>query len=170
MTNLDYISGLDSAREHILLDRKIFSAVDPLCCIDRWYGRTEPDPCSGLCDADILRASQLQHSVQHVGRDGHVWTTATVQGKNGRSATWSGAVMCSASKDAVRMTAGHDEFRRSGPNHLVAQCVPWPSRVFPIRLDRIAITSHFSLARRVSFLAELFGSGRLSYRRILVMA
>src|SRR3954470_11792572 len=29
------------------------------------------------------------------------------------------------------------------------------------RLDRIAITSHFSLARRVSFLAELFGSGRL---------
>src|SRR3954451_15238505 len=29
------------------------------------------------------------------------------------------------------------------------------------RLDRIAITSHFSLARRVSFLAELLGSGRL---------
>src|SRR5215208_362376 len=29
------------------------------------------------------------------------------------------------------------------------------------RLDRIAITSHFSLARRVSFLAEPFGSGRL---------
>jgi len=63
---------------------------------------------------------------------GHVWTTAPVQGKNGRSATWSGAVMCSASKDAVRMTAGHDEFRGSGPNHFAAQCVPWPFRVFPI--------------------------------------
>ena len=52
--------------------------------------------------------------------------------ENGRSATWSGAVMCSASNDAVRMTAGHDEFRGSGPNHLAAQFVPWPSRVFPI--------------------------------------
>src|SRR4051794_22974543 len=36
------------------------------CCMDRRYGRTEPDPCSGLCDADVLRASQLQHSVQYV--------------------------------------------------------------------------------------------------------
>src|SRR3954451_13421041 len=33
------------------------------CCMDRRYGRTEPDPCSGSCDADVLRASQLQHSV-----------------------------------------------------------------------------------------------------------
>src|SRR3954454_9479351 len=64
--------------------------------------------------------------------DGHVWTTAPVQGKNGRSATWSGPLMCSASKDAVRMTPGHDEFRGSGPNHFAAQFVPWPSRVFPI--------------------------------------
>src|SRR3954452_20946337 len=64
--------------------------------------------------------------------DGHVWTTASVQGKNGRSATWSGAVMCPASTDAVRMTAGHDEFHGSGPNHLAAHFVPWPSRVFPI--------------------------------------
>jgi len=54
----------------------------------------------------------------------HVWTTALVQGKNGGSAIWSGAVMCSASKDAVRMTAGHDEFHGSGPNHLIAQFVP----------------------------------------------
>src|SRR6058998_3662161 len=36
------------------------------CCMDRGCGRTEPDPCSGSCDADVLRASQLQHSVQHV--------------------------------------------------------------------------------------------------------
>src|SRR4051812_19752944 len=34
--------------------------------------RTEPDPYSGLYDADVFRASQLQHSVQHVGRDGHL--------------------------------------------------------------------------------------------------
>ena len=102
------------------------------CCMDRGCGRTEPYPCSGLSDADVLRASQLQHSVQHVGRNGHVWTTAPVQGKNGRSATWSGAVMCPASNDAVRMTAGHDAFHGSGPNHLAAQFVPWPSRVFPI--------------------------------------
>ena len=54
----------------------IATAVSSLpCCMDRRCGRTEPDPCSGLCDADVLRASQLQHSVQHVGRDGHVWTS-----------------------------------------------------------------------------------------------
>src|SRR4051812_2684095 len=44
----------------------------PPCCTDRRYGRTEPDPCSGLCDADVLRASQLQHSVQYVGGDRHL--------------------------------------------------------------------------------------------------
>ena len=108
------------------------SALAPPCCMGRRCGRTELDPCSGSCDADVLRAPQLQHLVQHVGCDGHVWTTASVQGKNGRSATWSGAVMCPASNDAVRMTAGHDEFHGSGPNHLAAHFVPWPSRVFPI--------------------------------------
>src|SRR3954463_3031644 len=45
---------------------------EALCCMDRRYRRTEPDPCSGLCDADVLRASQLQHSVQYVDRDGHL--------------------------------------------------------------------------------------------------
>src|SRR3954454_1514020 len=40
--------------------------------MDRGCGRTEPDPCSGSCDADVLRASQLQHSVQHADRDGHL--------------------------------------------------------------------------------------------------
>src|SRR3954470_20181669 len=35
------------------------------CCMDRWCGRTEPDPCSGSCDADVLRAPEIQHSVQH---------------------------------------------------------------------------------------------------------
>src|SRR3954452_9192775 len=42
------------------------------CCMDRRCGRTEPYPCSGLCDADVLRAPQLQHSVQYVDRDGHL--------------------------------------------------------------------------------------------------
>ena len=37
------------------------------CCMDRGCGRTEPDPCSGSCDADILWASEVQHAVQHVG-------------------------------------------------------------------------------------------------------
>jgi hypothetical protein len=40
--------------------------------MDRRCGRTEPDPCSGSCDAGVLRLSQLQHSVQHVGSDGHL--------------------------------------------------------------------------------------------------
>src|SRR3954462_6787357 len=49
----------------------IIHMISP-CCMDRRYGRTEPEPCSGLCDADVLRASQLQHSVQHVGRNGYL--------------------------------------------------------------------------------------------------
>lgn len=35
------------------------------------YGRTEPDPCSGLCDENVLWAPPLQHSVQHTDGDGH---------------------------------------------------------------------------------------------------
>src|SRR4051794_41325862 len=37
--------------------------------MDRGCGRTEPEPCSGSGDADILWASEVQHSVQHVGGD-----------------------------------------------------------------------------------------------------
>lgn len=40
--------------------------------MDQRYGRIGPDPCSGLCDADVLPASQLQHSVQHADGDGHL--------------------------------------------------------------------------------------------------
>ena len=88
-------------------------------------------------EADRARAILLTLEGRHAGEIAavlgvHVWTTASVQGKTGGAATWSGAVMCSASKGAVRMTAGHDEFRGSGPNHLAAQFVPWPSRVSPI--------------------------------------
>src|SRR5215213_8543383 len=42
------------------------------CCMDRRCGRTEPEPCSGLCDADVLRAPQLQYSVQHADDDGYL--------------------------------------------------------------------------------------------------
>src|SRR3954466_13026037 len=47
-------------------------AMETPCCMDRRCGRIEPYPCSGSCGADILRASQLQHSVQHVGGDRHL--------------------------------------------------------------------------------------------------
>ena len=47
--------------------------------MDRGCGRTQPDPCSGLCDADIIREPQLQHSVQHVGRDGHLGRLSPVR-------------------------------------------------------------------------------------------
>src|SRR3954447_1619577 len=40
--------------------------------MDRWCGRTESDPCSESCDADVLRAPEIQHSVQHAGRGGHL--------------------------------------------------------------------------------------------------
>jgi hypothetical protein len=42
-----------------------------LCCTDRPCGRTEPYPYSGSRGADVLRASELEHAVQDVGRDGH---------------------------------------------------------------------------------------------------
>src|SRR3954453_16865319 len=64
-------SGRASARHPAFRWANTLLANTP-CCMDRRGGRTEPDPCSGLCDADVLRASQLQHSVQHVGRDGHL--------------------------------------------------------------------------------------------------
>jgi hypothetical protein len=63
----DSTANLDERR----LLARIASAGTP-CCMDRRYGRIEPDPCYGLRDADVLWASQLQHSVQHVGRDGYL--------------------------------------------------------------------------------------------------
>jgi len=48
------------------------SGVTTPCCMDRRCGRIEPYPCSGSCGADVLRAFQLQHSVQHVGGDRHL--------------------------------------------------------------------------------------------------
>jgi len=50
-----------------------------LCCRDRWYGRGEPCPCPGSHDADVLRASQVEHAVQHVGGDRHLGRLAPVR-------------------------------------------------------------------------------------------
>src|SRR3954453_15084023 len=111
--------------------------------MDRWCRRTEPEPCSGSSDADVLRASQLQHAVQHVGRDGHVWTTASVQGKNERSATWSGAVMCSASNDAVGSVA------------LSGAACPGRSGTPALTLPRISSMSTARVFRGFRFPAEV---------------
>src|SRR5215207_485795 len=40
------------------------------CCTDQGCGRNAPDPVLSSCNADELRASQLQHAVEHV--DSHV--------------------------------------------------------------------------------------------------
>ena len=44
-------------------------AAEALCCTGRRCGRIEPYPCSGSCDADVVRAPELEHAVQRVGRD-----------------------------------------------------------------------------------------------------
>ena len=51
----------------------------PPCCMGRRCGRTEPGPCSGSCDADVLRASEVEHSVQHLGRDRHLGRLAPIR-------------------------------------------------------------------------------------------
>ena len=43
-----------------------------LCCTGRRRGRIEPYPCSGSCDADVVRAPELEHAVQRVGRARHL--------------------------------------------------------------------------------------------------
>lgn len=42
------------------------------CCTGRRYGRNEPKPCFGSCDADVIRTSEVKHSVQQASRDGHL--------------------------------------------------------------------------------------------------
>jgi hypothetical protein len=42
------------------------------CCTGQSCRRTEPYPCFGSCGADVLRASKVQHAVQHIGSDGHL--------------------------------------------------------------------------------------------------
>ena len=40
--------------------------------MDQWEGRTHPYPVPGSCDADGLRASQLQHAVQSMDGNLHL--------------------------------------------------------------------------------------------------
>src|SRR3954454_14963709 len=42
------------------------------CCTDQGWGRNDPDPVRGSCDADGLRASQFQHAVQDLDGDVHL--------------------------------------------------------------------------------------------------
>src|SRR3954465_3743642 len=42
------------------------------CCTDQGCKRNDPDPVLGSCDADGLRASQLQHAVQDRDADVHL--------------------------------------------------------------------------------------------------
>src|SRR4051794_22067396 len=42
------------------------------CCTDQGWGRNDPSPVLGSCDADGLRASQLQHAVQDMDRHVHL--------------------------------------------------------------------------------------------------
>src|SRR4051812_33292067 len=75
-----YGQSLDSQLEQLraagcsnrnIYREKVTGARAP-CCTDRGCRCTEPYPCSWLCDADVLRASQLQHSVQHADSDGYL--------------------------------------------------------------------------------------------------
>src|SRR5829696_7709492 len=38
----------------------------PAWCRDQGCGRTDPSPASGSCEADVGRASQLEHAIEHV--------------------------------------------------------------------------------------------------------
>ena len=42
------------------------------CCTGRRCGRTKPYPHPGSGEADVLRASEIQHAVQHAGCDRHL--------------------------------------------------------------------------------------------------
>jgi exodeoxyribonuclease V alpha subunit len=46
--------------------------AEAVCCTDQQCGRAEPNTCVGLCNADIVRTSKLQHPIQHVSSNGHL--------------------------------------------------------------------------------------------------
>src|SRR4051794_6825197 len=51
------------------------------CCMDQGCGRNDPDPVLGSCDADGLRASQLQHAVQDRDADVHLGRLTLVRAR-----------------------------------------------------------------------------------------
>ena len=61
--------------------RSIRRRMPGLCCMDRPCGRTGPYPCPGSCDADVLRASELEHAVQHADSDRHLGRLAPVRAR-----------------------------------------------------------------------------------------
>ena len=58
----------------------------PLCCTDRPWGRTEPCPWPGSRDADVLRASKVEHAVQHIDGNRHLGPLAPVRARAQRAA------------------------------------------------------------------------------------
>src|SRR3954463_12257029 len=54
------------AAETVGVNRRFVGQWEP-CCMGRRCTRTEPYPCCGLCDADVLRAPEVQHAVQNIG-------------------------------------------------------------------------------------------------------
>ncbi len=55
-----------------------YGAVAP-CCIGRRPGRIDPCRRVGSCSPDVLRSSEIQHPVQHVGSDGHFSRLAPIR-------------------------------------------------------------------------------------------
>src|SRR3954449_9851150 len=51
------------------------------CCMDQGCGRNAPYPVLGSCDADGLRASQLQHAVQDRDADVHLGCLTLVRAR-----------------------------------------------------------------------------------------
>jgi len=66
--------GLDLAvPDHTTLCRRAATLEVPQPAVmDQWKGRTHPYPVLGSCDADGLRASQLQHAVEDVDGNLHL--------------------------------------------------------------------------------------------------
>jgi segregation and condensation protein A len=63
------------------LGREVFGRgeAERPCCTGHRRGRTEPYPRCGLRDADVLRPSEFEHAVQHVGGNRHLGRLAPVR-------------------------------------------------------------------------------------------
>jgi hypothetical protein len=113
--------------------------------------KTEPCGCVGsdaravndfACEFAACSRSAYQPDSGHCRRSEscHVWTAPSWQGLSSRRRTWS-VQPCVRPLSAVRMTAGHNALRGSGPGHkpafkdALAQ-VGCPDR----RIDRLCIT------------------------------
>src|SRR5215207_8687201 len=57
------------ANEAMISDYVKKQGQEWLCCTDQGCERNDPSPVLGSCDADVFRASQLQHAVQDLDGD-----------------------------------------------------------------------------------------------------